>query len=90
MNECLRFRGSPGKKSERKSPLLCLRVRVLKVLKDLKGRKMDENVFVREGRKHVKTGLQVIKRRELSGYFLKYLFLKYIKIIFFKFFKFYF
>jgi hypothetical protein len=34
---------------------LCLRVRVLKVLKDLKGRKMDENVFVREGRKHVKT-----------------------------------
>lgn len=74
MNECLRFRGSLGKKSERKSPLLCLRVRVLKVLKDLKGRKMDENVLVREGRKHVKTGFQVIKRRELSGYFLKYLF----------------
>jgi len=71
MNECLRFRGSLGKKSERKSPLLCLRVRVLK---DLKGRKMDENVLVREGRKHVKTGFQVIKRRELSGYFLKYSF----------------
>jgi hypothetical protein len=53
---------------------LCLRVRVLKVLKDLKGRKMDENVLVREGRKHVKTGFQVIKRRELSGYFLKYSF----------------
>jgi len=41
MNECLRFRGSLGKKSARKSPLLCLRVRVLK---DLKGRKMDEKM----------------------------------------------
>lgn len=61
MNECLRFCGSLGKKSERKSTLLCLRVR----------RKMDDNVFVRE-RKHVKTGLQIIKRRE--RYFLKYLF----------------
>jgi len=43
-------------------------------------------VFVREGRKHVPTGLQIIKRRELSGYFLKYIkiiFILLLKILFF-------
>lgn len=50
MNECLRFHGSLGRKNGRKSPLLCIRVRVFK---DLRGTKMDENVFVgREKKKN--------------------------------------